>query len=211
MCITKEDAIDWVKRIHGYQVPPLTKEEILTEVHKGPYWWPTILEDVEHVIEKCKRGQDTLLPCPKIENYGTILQTKKTHDWREPIIQHLKNPMELSNFAFHKELGVLCEELPHYFLQEGELKRRFANDDIKLCVSKEKGIEWLTTIHQRGTPYLSMNEMISQVTTGPYWWPTIPPDTDHLCRNCRICWPDQLMGHNVKCRTIAAKGEEEQD
>jgi hypothetical protein len=114
MCITREDAIDWVQRIYQYQIPPLTKEEILTEVHEGPYWWPTIPQDVGHIIEECKRYRDTLLPGPKIENYGTILQTKKTQDWREPIIQYLKNPMELSNFAFHEELGVLREDSRNY-------------------------------------------------------------------------------------------------
>ena len=210
-CITREDAIDWVRRIHQYQIPPLTKKEILTEIHEGPYWWPTILEDVGLVIDECKRYQDTLSPRSKIENYGTILQTKKTQDWREPIIQYLKNPMELSDFAFHEELGVLRKELPYYSLQKGELKWRFANGDIKLCVSKEKGMEWLTTIHQRGTPHLSMDEMISQVTTEPYWWPTIPPDIDHLCRNCKICWPNRSTKRMVGCTTITTKGENEQD
>ena len=43
--------------------------------------------------------------------------------------------MELSNFAFHEELGILREELPHYFLKEEKLKRSFANGHIKLCIS----------------------------------------------------------------------------
>ena len=107
MCITKRDAIDWLKQIHEYQVPPLTKEEILTEVHKGPYWWPTIPQDMEHVIVNRTTCRDTMLPDLTIESYGTILRKKRSRDWREPIIQHLKNPMELSNFAFHEELGVL--------------------------------------------------------------------------------------------------------
>ena len=36
-CVTKEDACDWVKRIHEYQIPHLIEEEILAQVHKGPY------------------------------------------------------------------------------------------------------------------------------------------------------------------------------
>jgi hypothetical protein len=72
-------------------------------------------------------------------------------------------------------------------------------------------MEWLTTIHQRGTPHLSMDEMISQVTIEPYWWPTIPPDIDHLCRNCKICWPNRSIERMVECTTITAKGEEERD
>jgi hypothetical protein len=52
--------------------------------------------------------------------------------------------MELRNFTFHQELGVLQEELPNYFLKVGELKRKFANGDIKLCITQEKGIKWLT-------------------------------------------------------------------
>ena len=211
MCITKEDAIDWVKRIYGYQIPPLPKEEIFTEIHKGPYWWPNIPRDVEYTIDECKRYQDTLLPGFKIENYGTILRNQKARDWREPIIQHLKNPMELSNFAFHEELGVSREELPQYFLQEGKLKRKLTNGDIKLCISKDKGIKWLETIHHQGNPHLSMDEMISQANTGPYWWPTIPPDIDYLCRNCKICWPEQTTGRMVGCTTITAKRENEQD
>lgn len=49
--------------------------------------------------------------------------------------------MELSNFAFHEELGVLQEELPNYFLEEGELVRKCANGNIQFCTSQEKGIE----------------------------------------------------------------------
>jgi hypothetical protein len=51
MCITKEDVIDWIKRIYQYQIPPLTKEEILTEVQECPSWWPTIPQDVEYIFE----------------------------------------------------------------------------------------------------------------------------------------------------------------
>ena len=172
MCVTKEDAIDWVKRVHEYQIPHLTREEVLTQMHKGPYWWPT---------------------------------------WREPIIQHHKIPMKLSNFAFHKELGVLQEELPHYFLKERKLKQIFANGQIKLCLSQEKRIEWLTIKYNQRYPHLSMDEMISQVTIGPYWWPTIPLDIEHLCKECKVCWLDKSPVHVVDCKTITIKDKEEQD
>jgi hypothetical protein len=79
--------------------------------------------------------------------------------------------MELSDFAFHEELGTLWAELPRYFLKEGKLKLSFANGQTKLCISQEKGIEWLTTIHNQRYPHLSMDEMILQVTKGPYWCP----------------------------------------
>ena len=155
--------------------------------------------DVEHVINKCKTCQI----------YNTA--DEKTHDWREPIIQHIKHPMELSNFAFHEELGILKEELPHYFLKEGKLKRSFVNGQIKLCISQDKGMEWLKLIHTQRDPHLSMDEMISQVTIGPYWWPTIPPDMDQLCKECRICWPNKSPEQIVDCKTITIKEKEEQD
>ena len=69
--------------------------------------------------------------------------------------------MELSNFAFYEEFGVLHEELPRYFLKKRELKRRFADGDIKLCVSQEKGVEWLIVVHNQRSPHRSMVEMIS--------------------------------------------------
>ena len=117
-CVTKENACDWVKRIHEYQIPHLIEEEILAQVHKGPYWWPTVSTDVKHVIKECKTCQNIRRIDPKINDYGTIIfLARKTHDWREPIIQHLKNPMELSDFAYHEELGVLRNELPSYFLK----------------------------------------------------------------------------------------------
>ena len=175
-------------------------------MHKGPYWWPTVSTDVEHVIKECKTCQNIRRIDPKINDYGTIIfPARKTHDWREPIIQHLKNPMELSDFAYHKELGVLRNELPSYFLKEGKLKRRIADGDIKLCISQEEGIRWLTIIHNQRSPHLSMNEMISQVTRGPYWWPTIPPDIDHLCRECRYCQPNNFLEPVVDCKTITIK------
>lgn len=68
MCI-KEDAHDWVKMIHEYQVPHLIKEDILIQVHKGPYWNPTISLEVEHVINECKTCQITF-------------EDKEAHDWR---------------------------------------------------------------------------------------------------------------------------------
>ena len=116
MCVTQEDAYDWVKRIHEYQIPHLIREEILAQVHKGPYWWPTISPDVEHVINECKTCQFTKILDPKINDYGTIIfPTRKTHDWREPIIQHLKNPMKLSNFAYHKSWGCYEKNNPITF------------------------------------------------------------------------------------------------
>ena len=56
-----------------------------------------------------------------------------------------------------------------------------------------------------------MDEMISQVTLRPYWWPTIPPDIDYLCRECRNCWPHNSPKHVVDCKTITIKGKEEHD
>ena len=119
--------------------------------------------------------------------------------------------MELSNFAYHEELGVLREELPSYFLKEGKLKWRIADGDIKLCISQEEGIEWLTVIHNQRSPHLSMDEMISHVTLGPYWWPTILPNIDHLCRECRNCRPNNFPEPVVDCKTITIKEKEGQD
>ena len=142
MCVTKKDAMDWVKSVHEYQVPHLTKGAVPKQVHKGPLWWPTISPYMEHVIDECKICQNTTISLPKIENYGTIIfPNKKTHDWRELIIRYLKNPMELSNFAFHEEVGTLREELPHYFLNKEKLKQSFVNGHIKLCIFQEKKIE----------------------------------------------------------------------
>ena len=212
VCVAKEDAKDWVKRIHEYQIPHLTRKEVLTQVHKGPYWWPTISSDVNHLIEECKPCQITATSSLKIENYGAILfQNQKARDWREPILQHLKNPMELSDFAFHEELGTLRAEVPRYFLEEGKLKRDFANGQVKFCISQEEGIEWLSTIHHQRYPHLSMDEMVSQVTMGPYWWPTIPPDIDHMCRECRICWPHKFSKHMVDCKTVTINEKEDPD
>jgi hypothetical protein len=73
MCVTEEDALDWIKRIHEYQVPHLTIKEVLTQVHKGPYWWPTISSDVTHLTDKCTPCQNTTTSGLKIENYGAIL------------------------------------------------------------------------------------------------------------------------------------------
>ena len=212
MCIAKKNAMDWVKRIHEYQIPHLTRKEVLTQVHKGPYWWPTILSDVEHLIDECKPCQITVASSLKIENYGAIFSSnQKTCDWRELILQHLNNPMELSDFAFHEELDTLRAEVPRYFLEEGKLKRNFASGQVKLCISQEKGIEWLSTIHHQRYPHLSMDEMVLQVNLGPYWWPTIPLDMDHLCKECWICWPHKLTEHMVDCKTITINGKEEPD
>ena len=196
MCITQEDAYDWVKMLHEYQLPHLIQEEILAQVHKGPYWWPTISKDTEHVLNKCN-------------TYQITLRNEKTHDWRKPIIQYLKHPMELSDSAFHEELGVLWEDLLHYFLKERKLKRSFVNGQIKLCIPQDKGVEWMKMIHTQRDPHLSMGEMISQATLGPYWWPTIHPDIDQLCKECRICWPNKSPEHIVDCKTITIKEKEE--
>ena len=119
--------------------------------------------------------------------------------------------MKLSDFAYHEELGLLREELPNYFLKDGELRRKFAKGGVKLCISQETGIEWLTDIYHQREPHLSMDEIISQVTVGPYWWPTIPPDIDHLCKSCMGCQLTKTMEHDVDCTTITVKGREEQD
>jgi hypothetical protein len=63
----------------------------------------------------------------KLRTMGHLPPESEGDDWRKPIIQHLKNPMELSDFAFHEELGILQAKLPHYFLKKGKLKRSFAN------------------------------------------------------------------------------------
>jgi hypothetical protein len=148
-----------------------------------------------------KENQDSFSPKP----------TPETHDWREPIIQHLKHPMELGKLDFHEELGVLKDELPNYFLEEDILNRRLTNGDIKLCISRGEGMEWLTTIHNQRTPHLSMDEMIAHVTSGPYWWPTIPPDIDHLCQECMHCWPKESTEHVIDGTTITSKIKERHD
>ena len=74
--------------------------------------------------------------------------------------------MELNELAFQEELGLLKKEIPDYFLEEDVLNRRL-NGDIKLCIFQDKGIEWLTTIHKQRSPHLSMDEMISRVTSSP--------------------------------------------
>ena len=212
MCITREDAIDWVKRVHEYQVSHLTKEEAFFQVHKGPYWWPTISLDVRCLIDECKICQVGAMLCLQKTKYETIpSRGNETHDWREPIIQHLKYPMELSKLDFQEELGILKDGIPNYFLEEDILNRRLPNRDIKLCITRGEGIEWLTTIHNQRSPHLSMDEMISQVTSGPYWWPTIPPDIDHLCRNCMHCWPKESPKHVIDCRTVTSKENEGHD
>lgn len=33
MCVTNEDAYDWVKKVHEYKVPHLMNEEVHTQVH----------------------------------------------------------------------------------------------------------------------------------------------------------------------------------
>lgn len=78
----------------------MTKEEVSIQIHKGPYWWPTIVLNIEHVHNECETCQILAI----------LSQDEKTHDWRKPIIQHLKHPMELGNSAFHKDLGILHEE-----------------------------------------------------------------------------------------------------
>jgi hypothetical protein len=212
MCVTKEDALDWVKRVHEYQIPHLITKEALIQVQQGPYWWPTISSDVRRLIDECTTRQSIGIPGSKINDYGTIIDPKKrTQDWRKPIIQHLSNPMELSNFAFHEELGVLREELPSYFLQNEDLNRRLANGDIKLCISREKGIKWLITMHKQRSPHFSMDELLSQVAHGPYWWPTIPPDADHVCRECASCESVNILKRGVDCTTITVKEGGEQD
>ena len=145
-------------------------------------------------------------------DYGALtLKYEETLDWREPIIQHLKYPMELSNFNFHEELGILRDGVPNYFLKEGELKERLANGDNKLCISRKELIEWLTKIHKQRDSHFSMDEITTQVTKGPYWWPTIPPDIDQLCKECRVCWLTKPPEHVIGCTTIAIKEKEGQD
>jgi hypothetical protein len=212
MCVTREDVIDWVKRIHEYQVPHLTKEEAFTQVHKGPYWWPTISLDVERLVDECKICQCKAMLCLQNTKYRTIpSKSNETYDWREPIIQHLKHPMELGKLDFQEELGVLKDELPNYHLEKDILNWRLTNGDIKLCISRGEGMEWLTTIHNQRTPHLSMDEMIVHVTSGPYWWPTIPPDIDHLCRECMHCWPKESTEHVIDGTTITSKIKERHD
>ena len=63
---------------------------------------------MKHLIDECELCQIVTMSSLKNTIYGAIIfRDEKTHDWREPIIQHLKYPTELRNFAFHKELGVL--------------------------------------------------------------------------------------------------------
>ena len=57
LCITREDAYKWIKRMHESQNPHMIKEEILVQTHKGSYWWPTISLDVEYVINGCETCQ----------------------------------------------------------------------------------------------------------------------------------------------------------
>lgn len=76
--------------------------------------------------------------------------------------------MELSNFDFHKELGMLRDEISNFYLKKGESNQRFANGDNKLCIPQEKRIEWLTKIHKQRDPLISMDEMTFQVTKIPY-------------------------------------------
>ena len=73
MCVTKNDAMDWVKRVHEYQIPHLIRKTSFTQIYKGPYWWPTIFWDVTHLIDECKPCQITTISDLKIENYEAIL------------------------------------------------------------------------------------------------------------------------------------------
>ena len=72
MCITKGDAVDWVRRVHKYQVPHLCAEETTTQVHKGPYWWHTISLDVKRLVNKCRICQLGTMLSFRTAKYGTI-------------------------------------------------------------------------------------------------------------------------------------------
>ena len=41
ICITKEDAHAWVKRVHEHKEPYLSIEKMSTQVCRGPHWWST--------------------------------------------------------------------------------------------------------------------------------------------------------------------------
>ena len=197
--------------VHEYQVPHLTKEEALTLVHEDSYWWPTISLDMKRLVDKCRICQFRRMLSLRNTKYGIIPSTRdEAHDWREPIIQHLKHPMELSKLDFHEGLGILKDEIPNYFLEEDILNRRL-NGDIKLCISRGEGIEWLMTIRKQRSPHLLMDEMISQVTSGLYWWPAIPLVVDHLCKNCIHCWPQESPEHVIDCITVTSKEKEGPD
>ena len=62
-----------------------------------------------------------------------------------------------------------------------------------------------------GSQHLSMDEITFHVINGPYWWPTIPPNIDRLCKECKVCWPTKTREHVIGCTTITINEKEGQD
>ena len=88
ICIAGDQIKHLIKRVHKQKGCYLNPNNIIQQILNGPYWWPTIVQDMNDYINaecpKCKKKTTT-----KIQ-YGAIT-TDPQEDWKIPFIDYLSH------------------------------------------------------------------------------------------------------------------------
>lgn len=72
--------------------------------------------------------------------------------------------------------------------------------------NKEDAHAWVNRVHEHKEPYFHEAKMLTQITSGPYWWPTIHIDTNQITNECMICKPKTMkIPNNIDGRAIILK------
>jgi hypothetical protein len=127
-CIPGRYVRSYIKTLHIQENRHFSINATKQLVLQGPYWWPTIAEDISLLITLCTEcgGQGEELPTTasssESSNGANIIPYKETfNDWRTPLVEYMAHENFKMDVETQREQRETIRESEIFTLEKGKL------------------------------------------------------------------------------------------
>ena len=220
-CIPGRYVRSYIKTLHikenRHFSIPATRQLVL----QGPYWWPTIAEDVSLLITLCTecKGPGKELPIEGSSSQPSqeteLIPYKETfNDWRTPLVEYMTRGKFKMDMETQRRQQELIRESEFFTVEKGKLRKLEKNGRAKICIADYQIKHYIARMHVYRKAHLNDQYTWLRCLHGNRWWPTMGLSDVQLyieydCRACR----ERFIGpyHNIICGSIAAQPHDNKD
>ena len=194
-----------------------TKQLVL----QGPYWWPTIAEDISILITLCTecKGQGEELPKEGnpsgSSNAANIIPYKETfNDWQTPLVEYMAQGEFKLQTKTQRGQRETVRDREHFTLENGKLRKIEECGRTKICIANYQIKHWIAKMHVFQQRHLGEEQTWLRCLYGNRWWPTMGFfDVQlYILYDCPFCRGQyHQKPKNIICGSISAQNFDHND
>ena len=165
--------------VGGFHV---SSKETVKRVLLDGYWWPTLRDDAEDYVRKCRVCS---LSTPIA--YATLFHISPIPKWSSYLENYLTHGHTDEKLPAHRKKAIEVEA-SNYQLIEGQLYKRGKDGNLRTCVCESDYLSVLTNAHAGiGGGHFSGETTAKIILWSGLWWPTVFHDATEYVKQCDEC------------------------